>query len=184
MELEQALEKIKELESKNVDLKNENADRRIKSKELETKVSNLTKQVETLENEKTELSSKHGDSTELIKSKDYKIKELSTKLKELEDITNSYKEIELKEIEDLRSKIPENIRENFINVNDKKALSQVVELYKDRTPNSPLSELDSIINKSKIHPNALTTDELQSWYSKDPAGYNEFVQNKMRLNRV
>ena len=181
MDLEKALEKIKELENKVLDLKNEAADRRIKNKELEGQVKELTSQVETLEKEKSDLSNKHGDSSELLKSKEFKIKELTDKLKEHETLINTYKENEQKEIESLREKLPENIREKFVTINDKTILSELVQVYASKNPNSMLSEVDNIINKAKTDFKSLTLEEKAAWQKANPQSYNEHLINMTKL---
>jgi len=174
-------DKIKELESKNTDLKNENADRRIKNKELESTVNELTKKVDLLDKEKSEIESKQGNEMESIKQRDAKIKELEKTLKEHQVLVESFKEQEQKEIENIKSKIPENIREKFSNINDKTALMEIAGMYSERKPNSPLSEIDSIVNKSKSSPKDITLADRTAWLSTDPVGYNQFVKDSMKI---
>jgi chromosome segregation ATPase len=181
---EQMQDKIRELESKNLDLRNENADRRVKSKDLEIQVKELTNKLTTLEKEKGEIESKQGNEMELIKQRDSKIKELEKQLKDYEVVVNTFKEQEAKEIETIKSKIPENIRTDFENINDKLALQRIAELYSDRKPNSPLSESDSILSLAKNDPKAMTLEQKAEWYKIDPAGYNAFVLQSTKLNRV
>lgn len=174
LDLEQAKKYI-------LELRNEAADRRKANEKLESDLKEIRESIENEKKTKEDSEAvKKGEYERLLAEKESKIKELTAIKKDNEAKLNTYAEQEQKEIQALKDRLPDNLKENFANNNNKLELSAIVTLLDSKKQdNSVLGEMDSILNAAKTG-GKLTREQEATWAEKDPASYQEHIRNQIR----
>lgn len=158
-------------------LKEEAIQRRIENKNLKTQLADLdklAKELDIFKKEKKEQQDaeliKRGEFDKVIVEKQAELTTLKSELEKRDKILKEYQEAEQKEVEDMKAKLPQNLKEKFVNINDKVAIQAVLELAEKgiASPQAGMTELEKlatgITNPEDL--NNLTTAERIKAYNE------------------